>query len=183
MTGKRASDLFDQHMFAARDVVALMIVVCRGRDELYDRINRRSREMIDRGLVDETRALRAEFGDAPVLRTIGYSQACDLLDGKIAPEKLAEEIALYTRRFAKRQMTFLRNEPEKRGWVVRPSPSEDAHELVGFATESKRARAETKGFRVFEMRECELCDRVADRLRAPLERTEVWYVSLLEEKV
>jgi hypothetical protein len=73
-------------------------------------------------------------------------------------------------------MTFLRNEPAKRGWSVSPSGDEPGREIVGFTTESKRALAETKGFRAMEVTEAELVARVQERLRTPLERTEVWYV-------
>jgi tRNA dimethylallyltransferase len=176
LTGKKPSDFFEEHKFNDRDVAALMIVICRERDELYERINRRSRLMVEAGLIEETRTLLRTYGHVPVLETIGYTQACGYLEGKIPEERVAEEIALHTRRFAKRQMTFLRNEPAKRGWDVRPRDDEPAREIVGFTTESKRALADTKGFRAMEVSEGELVARVQERLRTPLERTEVWYV-------
>ena len=178
ITGKRPSDFFDEHKFNAQDVAALMIVICRGRDELYDRINRRSQQMIDRGLVDETRKILASYGRVPVLETIGYKQACDFLEGRLSQVEFAEEIALHTRRFAKRQMTFLRNEPGKRGWAVRPTDEEPGRQIVGFTTESKKAQEKTKGFRAMELTEEELVAQVRERLRKPLERSEVWYVWL-----
>jgi tRNA dimethylallyltransferase len=176
VTGKKPSEFFEAHKFGDRDVAALMIVICRERDELYERINRRSSAMIEGGVIEETRALLDRYGKVPVLETIGYKQACEYIAGDIPLERVAEEIALHTRRFAKRQMTFLRNEPAKRGWIVRPSDDEPARENVGFTTESKRALAETKGFRAMELGEGELIARVQERLRTPLERTEVWYV-------
>jgi tRNA dimethylallyltransferase len=176
ITGKKPSEFFEQHRFSSRDVAALMIVICRERDELYDRINRRSRVMMDAGLLEEARGILSAYGRVPVLETIGYKQACDHLDGKLALDDVPDAISLHTRRFAKRQMTFLRNEPAKRGWVVRPSADEAARDIVGFTTDSKRALADTKGFRAMEMSEGELVARVQERLRTPLERTEVWYV-------
>jgi tRNA dimethylallyltransferase len=178
VTGKKPSEFFDAHKFASQDVAALMIVICRERDELYDRINRRSRMMLDSGLLDEAQTLLGRYGKVPVLETIGYKQACEYLEGRLALEHVAAEISLHTRRFAKRQMTFLRNEPGKRGWCVRPGTDEQGREIVGFTTESKRARAETKGFRAMEITEVELVARVQERLRTPLERTEVWYVAV-----
>ena len=178
ITGRRPSDFFDEHKFSSQDIAALMIVICRERDDLYERINRRSRHMIDQGLVDETRMLLSTYGKVPVLDTIGYKQACDLLEGRLAEVKLAEEIALFTRRFAKRQMTFLRNEPGKRGWNIQPTDDEPGREIVGFTTESKKALARTKGFRAMELTEGELVVRVRERMSSPLERTEVWYVWL-----
>lgn len=176
VTGKRPSEFFEEHQFSDRDVAALMIVICRERDELYDRINRRSSAMLDAGLIEETRTLLSTYGKVPVLETIGYKQACEHLEGKLSFDAVAGEISVHTRRFAKRQMTFLRNEPAKRGWAVRPRHDEPGREIVGFTTESKRALAETKGFWAMEVSEEELVTRVEERLRTPLERTEVWYV-------
>jgi tRNA A37 N6-isopentenylltransferase MiaA len=176
VTGKKPSEFFDAHKFASQDVAALMIVICRERDELYERINRRSRAMLDAGLIEETRMLLATYGKVPVLETIGYKQVVDHLEGRLSLEDLAGEISLHTRRLAKRQMTFLRNEPGKRGWIVRPTIDEPARMVVGFTTESKRALAETKGFLALEVREEDLVARIQERLRTPLERTEVWYV-------
>jgi len=176
LTGKKPSAFFEEHRFSDRDVAALMIVICRERDELYERINLRSRVMLDAGLIEETRKILSTYGNVPVLETIGYKQACEHLEGKLSFDAVVGEISLHTRRFAKRQMTFLRNEPAKRGWAVRPRDDEPGREIVGFTTESKRALAETKGFRAMEVSEGELVTRVQERLRTPLERTEVWYV-------
>jgi tRNA dimethylallyltransferase len=176
VTGKGPSEFFDRHRFSSQDVAALMIVICRERDDLYDRINRRSRVMVDAGLLEETKAILSVYGRVPVLETIGYKQACEHIDGKLSLDDVPGTISLHTRRFAKRQMTYLRNEPAKRGWLVRPSPDEPAREIVGFTTDSKRALAATKGFRAMEMSEEELLSRVQERLRTPFERTEVWYV-------
>jgi tRNA dimethylallyltransferase len=178
VTGKRPSEFFGEHKFSSCDVAALMIVICRERDELYERINRRSSLMVDAGLIEETRTILSRYGKVPALETIGCKQACEYLEGRLKLEDVAKEISLHTRRFAKRQMTYLRNEPGKRGWVVRPTAEEPAREIVGFTTESKRARAETKGFRAMELSEGELVARVQERLRTPLERTEVWYVAV-----
>ena len=178
ITGKRPSELFDEHKFESQDVAALMIVICRERDELYERINRRSQIMVDQGLIEETKKLLATYGKVPMLDTIGYKQACDVLEGRLAAGDLVQEIALHSRRFAKRQMTFLRNEPGKRGWSIRPSEGEPGREIVGFTTESKKALARTKGFRAMELTKEELVARVGKRMSTPLERTEVWYVAL-----
>ena len=178
ISGKRPSEFFDEHKFQSQDIAALMIVICRERDDLYDRINRRSQRMIDLGLVEETRKIIDTYGKVPVLETIGYKQACDHLEGRLGAVALAEDIALHTRRFAKRQMTFLRNEPAKRGWLVHPSGEEPGREIVGFTTESKKALAKTKGFRAMGVTEGDLVARVRERLRSPMERTEVWYVCI-----
>lgn len=180
ITGKPASELVEEHQFADQEVAALMIVLCRDREELYDRINQRAKAMMESGLIEETRSLREKFGDAPMLNTLGYKQACQVLNGDLPLDRCADEIALHTRRFAKRQMTYLRNEPKKRGWITRPRDDEAGREVIGFESESKRARESVKGFRVFEMSTEQLRAAIAERLAAPLERSEVWYLRVVD---
>lgn len=179
LTGVPLSSLIERHKFASVDVVSLVIVLCRRRDELYLRIDERARQMVDNGLVDETRDLLSRFGRVPIMDTLGYRQACDFLEGRLAEKDLVAEIALHTRRFAKRQMTYWRNEPAKRGWAIRPSVDEAACEVQGVAQLSGRAKQNVKGFRAFDWTCEELRDRVVSRLAAGLQQTEVWYVSPL----
>ena len=80
------------------------------RADLYARIDRRVDEMLARGLVDEVRALL----DAGVPRTctamqaIGYKEIVRALDGGCSIEEAAEDIRRESRRYAKRQLTWLR---------------------------------------------------------------------------
>jgi len=89
------------------------IALVRNREELYQRINQRVEKMFQRGLVAECRCL-LEKGYSPdeyALRSIGYQEVFKHLRGEIS---LAETIALVqrnTRRFAKRQLTWIRNRP------------------------------------------------------------------------
>jgi tRNA dimethylallyltransferase len=180
VSGRKPSELFAEHTFSTVDVVSLILVLCRPRDELYRRINQRSQIMVEQGLVQETASILAAYGRVPPLETIGYKQACQLLEGAISEEMLAAEISLHTRRFAKRQMSYWRNEPPKRGWVVRPRDDESGEDVSGFDEASPRAQKKMKSFRAFRVSEEELIQRVAQRLQEPLDRTEVWYVALRE---
>jgi tRNA dimethylallyltransferase len=177
ITGQPLSQRIAQHGFSSVDVASLVLVICRPRDELYRRIDKRAQEMVERGLIAETKTLLSRYGRLPILETLGYKQACDHLEGKLSHEKLAHEIAMHTRRFAKRQMTYWRNEPSKRGWVSRPSADEPAVEVQGFTEFSPRAQKTIKGFRAFEWSADELLRKVTERLTKPLQTTEVWYVS------
>lgn len=176
VTGKRPSELFAQHTFTPIDVVSLVVVLCRPRDELYRRINLRSEKMVSEGLVAETERLLSKYGEIPALETLGYKQARDLIAGRLSPDCLAREIALYTRRFAKRQMTYWRNEPKKRGWLTRPHADELGEEVAGFEDFPASARQHMKSFRAFHFSPIRLVKALQARLREPLERTEVWYV-------
>ncbi len=177
VTGKRPSEIFAAHTFRAKENVSLVVVLCRPRDELYQRINLRAQQMVDQGLLEETRRLREKYGQVPVLRTLGYCEALDVLDGKLSREALAEEIALHTRRFAKRQMTYWRNEPTKRGWCVRPDAQDPWIEVAGFDSFSPRAQRSMIAVRAFRLSRDELLRAVRERMAQPLDQTEVWYVA------
>jgi len=81
----------------------------RDRDELYRRINERTRAMFDAGLPEEVSILRAAgYGpDSPGMRAIGYREFF-LEDGTICTdhEALISRIAQNSRHYAKRQITF-----------------------------------------------------------------------------
>ncbi|MBL7976296.1 MAG: tRNA (adenosine(37)-N6)-dimethylallyltransferase MiaA, partial [Candidatus Kapabacteria bacterium] len=81
------------------------------RDILYKRINQRSENMWKNGLVEETQHL-LELGYSPelnALNTVGYKEALQYIGGEISFERGIELTAQNTRRYAKRQLTWLRN--------------------------------------------------------------------------
>ena len=81
------------------------------REPLYARINQRAKAMFDRGLIAETEALRAKFGDdCRALTALGYAQAMSVLRNE---QPLAAAIAAAQqghRNYAKRQLTWFRRE-------------------------------------------------------------------------
>lgn len=175
MSGTPLSQWVSQHSFSGSDINALVIVLCLHREQLYDRINERSRKMVENGLLEETKQIIARHGRVPVLATLGYKQAVACLDGRISKDELAEEIALHTRRFAKRQMTYWRNEPSKRGWKVRPIGDDVSVPL------SSRKAAYGEGLQelaIFKRNKDQLLEDVRRRLHEGVETTEVWYVGL-----
>lgn len=107
-TGRPITHYFNQqpeppHTFAT-------VVLNRERPALYDRINRRVDRMLDRGLVEEARALDEAGVDRtrPPLRTIGYREVFDFLDGKTDRAEMQRLIKRNTRHYAKRQLSWLR---------------------------------------------------------------------------
>jgi tRNA dimethylallyltransferase len=79
---------------------------------LHQRINARFRAMLEAGLLDEVRQLRARYAlspEMPSMRCVGYRQAWQYLDGEIDLERLYETGAAATRQLAKRQLTWLRS--------------------------------------------------------------------------
>lgn len=79
------------------------------RPELYQRIDHRVDQMVDHGLEAEVRSLEA-FRDLPVLRTVGYSEWFDFFDGKMTRAECIDKIKQHSRNYAKRQITWLKNQ-------------------------------------------------------------------------
>ena len=81
------------------------------REQLYDRINQRVELMMDNGLFEEAKLLYPKRG-LKNLQTVGYQELFDHLDGKLSREEAVELIKRNTRRYAKRQLTWLRKQEE-----------------------------------------------------------------------
>lgn len=76
---------------------------------LYDRVNKRVDEMIEKGLVAETQFLLEKHGRITnFINTIGYQEILEHLDGKVSLNEAISNIKQNTRRYAKRQLTWFR---------------------------------------------------------------------------
>ena len=96
----------DPEFYKRVDVLIFAISV--DRKKLYDRIDKRVDSMIKNGLVDEVRTL-TKFRLYNALNTIGYKEIFRYLDGSVTLEHAISEIKKNTRRYAKRQITWLRS--------------------------------------------------------------------------
>jgi tRNA dimethylallyltransferase len=82
-------------------------------DAIDKRIERRTAQMIEAGLVEEVARLGQKYGwDLPLLETLGYQEIKQYLAGTISLAKAKDLIVLHTRQFAKRQRTWFRAYPE-----------------------------------------------------------------------
>ncbi len=82
-------------------------------DRLKARIAERVEAMIAAGLVAEVQGLGDRYGyDLPLLKTLGYGEICQYLQGAIALETAQDLIIRNTAQFAKRQRTWFRANPE-----------------------------------------------------------------------
>lgn len=88
--------------------------IAMSRHTLNHAITRRAEKMIAGGLVEETRKLKEAFPSARALSSIGYNETCQFLERKITEKQLRNEIIEKTRQLAKRQLTWLRSDPEIR---------------------------------------------------------------------
>ena len=81
----------------------------RSRQMLYDRIDRRVDQMLEQGLLEETKRV-ISMNLATSAQAIGYKELAGYLDGKISLEEAVENLKRETRRYAKRQLTWFRRD-------------------------------------------------------------------------
>ena len=103
------------------------------RDRLYARINQRVDMMVEQGLVSEVEGLvsRGYGVDLTARQAIGYKEILQYLDGEISLDEAVELIKRRTRRFAKRQLSWLRRDG-RANWIDLDfvSPDEAMHLIV-----------------------------------------------------
>jgi len=119
---KRQPNRADPPEFADR---IRLFVLNPPREELYDKINRRTEEHFAAGLVNEVERLLAEGipASSNALGAHGYRRVCEFLRGERTLESSVEKTKQDVRNYAKRQLTWFRGEP-------------DAVWLDGFGTDS-----------------------------------------------
>ena len=96
-----------------RDFSIIKIGLNLPREELFERIHNRVDRMMERGLLEEVKALQQFKGLSP-LKTVGYSELINYLEGKLELEEAVEKIKTNTRRYAKRQLTWFKRDSEIR---------------------------------------------------------------------
>ncbi|MCT4697752.1 tRNA (adenosine(37)-N6)-dimethylallyltransferase MiaA [Tenacibaculum haliotis] len=109
-TGKTYTS-FKNKPKAPRNFKSIKIGLTADREIMYDRINRRVSIMMDNGLLDEAKNLYPNK-NLNALKTVGYRELFEYLDGNFTKEFAIEEIKKNTRRFAKRQGTWFRKDKE-----------------------------------------------------------------------
>lgn len=125
-TGKKVSS-FLTNSKKERPFNIIKIGLNTERAQLYQRINNRVDLMLAEGLLEEVRSLEA-YKDLNALKTVGYAELFDYLDGIITYEDAIEKIKQNTRRFAKRQLTWFRRD-EQTKWF---EPQTPAAEIISY---------------------------------------------------
>lgn len=118
LTGQPLSHwIAQQRSDAAPPLEALRIALePSDRSVLHKRIETRFRTMLAAGLIDEVRQLRERptlHSELPAMRSVGYRQVWAWLDQPGPMEALANAGIAATRQLAKRQLTWLRSDPER----------------------------------------------------------------------
>ena len=116
---RRPSERYDFRIFA----------LTKDRARLYSDIEKRVDIMFERGLEKEVRELRERYGDdIQAFQAIGYKEFIPYFNGEIDIDKVRELIKRNTRRYAKRQLTWLR--PDSRvNWIYTDRVSCAADEI------------------------------------------------------
>lgn len=89
----------------------IKIGLCREREELYERINRRVDMMIKDGLVDEVKSVY-QYRNLNSLNTVGYKEIIQYLDGNCTLDFAIEKIKQNSRIYSRKQMTWFRRDNE-----------------------------------------------------------------------
>lgn len=95
----------------SRDFNIIKIALNLPRAILHDRINSRVDQMINEGLINEAQSHYANR-KLNALNTVGYKELFEYFDGNISLEEAIEKIKTSTRRYARRQITWFKKDPE-----------------------------------------------------------------------
>ncbi|MEZ5006617.1 MAG: tRNA (adenosine(37)-N6)-dimethylallyltransferase MiaA [Chitinophagales bacterium] len=128
-TGKKVSNL-KTNQKKSRDFTVLKIGLNTEREKLYQRINNRVDLMMRNGLLNEVQSL-SNFQQLNALQTVGYSELYRYINNEISLEEAIELIKRNSRRYAKRQLTWLRKD-EGVKWFE----PEEIDEMVEYVKES-----------------------------------------------
>ncbi|WP_037320453.1 tRNA (adenosine(37)-N6)-dimethylallyltransferase MiaA [Salegentibacter sp. Hel_I_6] len=126
-TGKPYSSYLNQPK-KQRNFTPINIGLTAEREIIYERINRRVEIMMDEGLLQEAESLFAKRR-LNALNTVGYKELFAFLEGKYPLETTVSEIKKNTRRFAKRQLTWFRKDPDIQ-WFDYKTPTEEIQQFI-----------------------------------------------------
>ena len=115
---RKLSDFHREHGFSDTPFEFNLLFLVRSRGELYPRIEKRVDQMIDQGLEAEVRSLadRGYSRDLSSMQALGYQHFMRFFLQEITREEAVALLKRDTKRFAKRQFTWFRREPQAR-WV------------------------------------------------------------------
>jgi tRNA dimethylallyltransferase len=134
LSGKPMSEWQREHQFAAPRYEARLLGIEHSKEDLAVRIERRTRVMFEAGFIEEVRALLERgYQDTRAMGSVGYRQIAAALaqsssqQGAFDQAELFDAVTRATRIFARRQRTWLREQPVK--WL-QPTMLEGGDPLV-----------------------------------------------------
>jgi len=111
------------------------------KSRLYNLIDARVLKMLDEGVIQEVQTLKQKISlDAPVCKAIGIKEIWQYLDGQITKKEMIFLLQQATRQYAKRQITWFKNQVDDALLITNPFDSSQITQLVqrkstGFALE------------------------------------------------
>ncbi|MDD3252296.1 MAG: tRNA (adenosine(37)-N6)-dimethylallyltransferase MiaA [Lachnospiraceae bacterium] len=136
LTGQRISEHNRQeHEKASPYQVFYYVLTCE-RSRLYERIDRRVDQMMEAGLIEEVRDLKARGCHRGMvsMQGLGYKEILDYLDGKCSLEEAVSILKRDTRHFAKRQITWFKRERDV-CWLVLEAFQDDRAKILSHILE------------------------------------------------
>jgi len=110
----------------------LLIGLTREREELYARIDERAGRMLDAGALDEVRMVSEKAGGVEmagaVAKAIGFRELKGFLEGELSRAEAVERLAAATRRYARRQLTWMRR---MEGAVIMNASGRESGQVAG----------------------------------------------------
>lgn len=176
LTGKKMGEFSSTREPSSSEHTVILVMI-PDRQKLYEKINARTSHMILAGIIQETEDIMKSFGsDSYPLKSLGYAQVKEYLEGTIqSREELEQKIAQGTRNYAKRQMTFWRQEPRKRGWLIHPTEDEGSI-CRGHEPSPEMSRQRTSGSKVFQFRYQQLGEYLVSLSAGERSGTDVVYL-------
>lgn len=110
-----------------RDFEIIKIGLNRPREELFENIGIRVDKMLEEGLLDEVKSLKA-YQHLNALNTVGYKEIFQYFEGNYTLRQAIEKIKTNTRRYAKRQLTWFKRDKDIH-WF-RPDDVEEVKNLI-----------------------------------------------------
>ncbi len=110
MTGKPYSS-FRSNTVKERPFEIIKIGLTRPREELYERINTRVDQMIERGLLNEAKSFYP-YKHLNSLNTVGYKELFKYFDGDWTLEFAIDKIKQHTRNYARKQLSWFNRDKE-----------------------------------------------------------------------
>jgi len=115
LAGVPLSQLHQQESTVYPGQIEKIILAVNDRAELHRRIASRFLDMLEQGFVEEVEGLRARADlnlSLPSMRCVGYRQLWQFLDGELSRQEMIDKAVAATRQLAKRQITWLRKQPQ-----------------------------------------------------------------------
>jgi len=131
LTQKTMSSFQSNHAFRESPYHYFKIGLERERKELYQRIEERVEKMIENGLIEEVEGILRKGYDPQLnpLQSLGYRQIIRYLQDECGLDEAIRLIKRDTKRYAKRQLTWFKNDPEVE-WFTLPQDAEKIEERI-----------------------------------------------------